>query len=166
MPSIPTGRRVFLDTNVLLYAVTEHPGYGKWADVLLDRIRNNRVEGVISVIVLNELLHQLVIGEVSQREELHPSQAIRHIKVHPDVLTDLAAYEVVEDVEKNYRLQVVGVDAETFAIARALMREHQLLSNDALHLAVMQIEGITDLVTNDRDFNRVVGIKVWRPASE
>jgi predicted nucleic acid-binding protein len=82
------------------------------------------------------------------------------------VLTDLAAYEVVEDVEKNYRLQVVGVDAETFAIARALMREHRLLSNDALHLAVMQIEGITDLVTNDRDFNRVVGIKVWRPASE
>jgi predicted nucleic acid-binding protein len=95
MPSIPTGRRVFLDTNVLLYAVTEHPGYGKWADVLPDRIRNNRVEGVISVIVLNELLHQLAIGEVSQREELHPS-----------------------------------------------------------------------LVTNDRDFNRVVGIKVWRPASE
>jgi len=33
MPSIPIGRRVFLDTNVLLYAVTEHPGYGKWADV-------------------------------------------------------------------------------------------------------------------------------------
>ena len=51
MPSIPTGRRVFLDTNVLLYAVTEHPGYGKWANVLLDRIRNNTVEGVISVIV-------------------------------------------------------------------------------------------------------------------
>ncbi len=34
MPSIPTGRRVFLDTNVLLYAVTEHPGYGQWANVL------------------------------------------------------------------------------------------------------------------------------------
>jgi predicted nucleic acid-binding protein len=51
MPSIPTGRRVFLDTNVLLYAVTEHPGYGKWANVLLDRIRNKRVEEVISVIV-------------------------------------------------------------------------------------------------------------------
>jgi predicted nucleic acid-binding protein len=66
MSSIPIGRRVFLDTNVLLYAVTEHPGYGKWANVLLDRIRNNTVEGVISVIVLNELLHQLVIGEVSQ----------------------------------------------------------------------------------------------------
>jgi len=56
------------------------------------------------------------------------------------VLTDLAAYEVVEDVEKNYGLQVTGVDAGTFAIARTLMREHRLLSNDALHLAVMRTE--------------------------
>ena len=49
MSFIPTGHRVFLDTNVLLYAVTEHPGYGEWANVLLDRIRSNEVEGVISV---------------------------------------------------------------------------------------------------------------------
>jgi len=166
MSSIPTGCHVFLDTNVLLYAVTEHPGYGEWANVLLDRICSTEVEGVISVIVLNELLHQLVIGEVSQREGLRPFQAVRYIKDHPDVLTDLAAYEVVEDVEKNYGFQVAGVGAETFAVARALMREHRLLSNDALHLAVMQIEAITDLVTNDRDFDRVVGIRVWKPASE
>ncbi len=166
MLSMPTGCRVFVDTNVLLYAVTEHPGYGGWANVLLDRICSNEVEGVISVIVLNELLHQLVIGEVSQREGLRPFQAVRYIKDHLDVLTDLAAYEVVEDVEKNYGFQVAGVGAEMFAVARALMREHRLLSNDALHLAVMQIEGITDLVTNDRDFDRVAGIKVWKPASE
>ena len=36
------------------------------------------------------------------------------------VLTDLAAYEVVEDVEKNYGFQVAGVGVETFAVARAL----------------------------------------------
>ena len=82
------------------------------------------------------------------------------------MLTDLAAYEVVEDVEKNYGFQMAGVGVETFAVARALMREHRLLSNDALHLAVMQIEAITDLVTNDRNFDRVVGIRVWKPASE
>ena len=166
MPSIPTGSRVFLDTNVLLYAVTEHPDYGEWVDILLDRIRNSEIEGVISVIVLNELLHQLVIGEVSQREGLRPFQTIRYIKGRPDVLTDLAAYEVVEDVERNYGLQVLGIDVGTFALARTLMREHRLLSNDALHLAVMQIESISDLVTNDKDFDRVVGIRVWKPASE
>ncbi len=166
MSSIPAGHRVFLDTNVLLYAVSEHPAYGKWANTLLDQIRGNEVEGVISVIVLNELLHQVVIGEVAQREGIRPFQAVRYIKDHPDVLTSLAAYEVIEEVERNYGLQVMRVELETFAVARALMREHRLLSNDALHLAVMQMAAITDLVTNDRDFDRVSGIRVWKPASE
>lgn len=166
MSSVPTRCRVFVDTNILLYAVTEHPVYSEWANTLLDRIRRGEVEGVVSVIVLNELLHQLVIGEVSHRQGIRPFEAIRHIKDHPDVLTDLAAYEVVEDVEKNYGLRVAGIGVEAFALARALMREHRLLSNDALHLAVMQIETISDLVTNDRDFDRVAGIKVWKPALE
>jgi len=56
MSSIPTGCRVFLDTNVLLYAVAEYPGYGEWANALLDRICSNEVEGVISVVVLNEVI--------------------------------------------------------------------------------------------------------------
>ena len=163
MSSVPTKRRVFVDTNVLLYGVTEHPIYGKWANTLLDRINRGEIEGVVSVMVLNELLHQLVIGEVCYRQGLRPFQVVRYIKEHPDVLTDLAAYEVVEDVEKNYGLRVAGVSVEAFALARVLMREHRLLSNDALHLAVMQIEGIADLVTNDRDFDEVAGIKVWKP---
>jgi predicted nucleic acid-binding protein len=32
MSSMPTKCRVFVDTNVLLYAVTEHPVYGEWAN--------------------------------------------------------------------------------------------------------------------------------------
>ena len=165
MSPVPTGGRVFVDANVLLYAVTEHPVYGEWANTLLDRISRGEVEGVVSVIVLNELLHQLVIGEVSHKQGIRPFQAVRYIKEHPDVLSDLVAYEVVEDVEKNYGLRVVEIGVEAFALARTLMREHRLLSNDALHLAVMQIEAMTDLVTNDRDFDRVAGIKVWKPAS-
>lgn len=51
---VPTRCRVFMDTNILLYAVTEHPVYGEWANTLLDRIRRDEVEGVVSVIVLNE----------------------------------------------------------------------------------------------------------------
>ncbi len=34
MSSVPTKCRVFVDTNVLLYAVTEHPVYGEWANTL------------------------------------------------------------------------------------------------------------------------------------
>lgn len=36
--------------------------------------------------------------------------------------------------------------------------------DDALHLAVMQREGITSLVTTDADFDRVTGLRVFKPA--
>jgi predicted nucleic acid-binding protein len=73
MSDIPTDSQVFLDTNVLLYAITEHPRFGLWCDALLDRIQRGEVVGYISVLVLNELIHKLIIGEVAQKVGLKPA---------------------------------------------------------------------------------------------
>ena len=53
MNQVPSGTHLFLDTNILLYAIAEHPRLGPWCDTLLDRIRQGDVAGYISVIVLN-----------------------------------------------------------------------------------------------------------------
>ena len=37
------------------------------------------------------------------------------------------------------------------------------MSNDAIHVATMKRYGITNIATNDPDFERVGGIKVWKP---
>ncbi len=80
------------------------------------------------------------------------------------MLDALEAYQVVAEVETNYNLAILGVAAETFAEARRLMQAHRLLSNDALHLAVMQEADIRNLVTNDADYDGIEGIQVWKPA--
>jgi predicted nucleic acid-binding protein len=36
-------------------------------------------------------------------------------------------------------------------------------SNDAIHATTMKRYGITNIATNDPDFERVSGIKVWKP---
>lgn len=36
-------------------------------------------------------------------------------------------------------------------------------SNDALHLAIMKKENITDIATYDSDFEKVKGIRTWKP---
>jgi predicted nucleic acid-binding protein len=38
-----------------------------------------------------------------------------------------------------------------------------LLVNDSILLAVMLDQGLTDLVTQDSDFETVPGITVWKP---
>ena len=38
-----------------------------------------------------------------------------------------------------------------------------LLTNDAMIVALMRRHGVTHLVTNDNDFDRVPGLTVWKP---
>jgi predicted nucleic acid-binding protein len=48
-------------------------------------------------------------------------------------------------------------------MAYQFMQDYRLLSNDALHLAVMKQNEILDIVTNDKDFELITNIKVWKP---
>ena len=104
MKSIPSNTRIFLDTNILLYAITDHPRFGSWCNTLLDRIHQGEVTGFISVIVLNELIHQLIIGEIAQKNRLKAHQAIQFVKRNKEILEELEAFEVVTSVETVYGL--------------------------------------------------------------
>ncbi len=90
-----THNSLFVDTNILLYAITEHPRFGSWCDSLLNRIQRGELNGYISVIVLNELVHKLIIGEIAQKVELKPGQVVRYLKRHRGVLKNLEAYGIV-----------------------------------------------------------------------
>lgn len=163
---IPSGSKVFIDTNILLYSITEHPKYKNVCDKLLDKVKGRDIEGVISVIVLNELIHKLVIGEIAEKEEIELSRVAPLVKRNPGVLKGLRAYEILEDVENNYNLAIIRITKEDFSKARQLMDKHHLFSNDAMHLAVMLKERIVHIATNDSDFDKVEEIKVWKPSSE
>ena len=42
-------------------------------------------------------------------------------------------------------------------------KKYGLLSNDAIHVATMKRQGITNIATNDPDFERVEWINIWKP---
>ena len=163
MIEIPSHSQVFLDTNILLYAVTDHPRFGQWCNTLLDRIHRGDVIGHVSVIVLNEFTHKLIIGEIAQKTGLKPGQVIQHLKRKPEALEELGAYAIIDEVDTGYDLIVLEVTADIFRMARRLMQVHRLMSNDALHLAVMQKNNLQNLVTNDFDFDGIEGVHVWKP---
>jgi len=160
---IPSDLELFVDTNIFLYSITIHSKYGKLCGKFFDRIKAGELKGKISVLILNELIHKLIIGEVSEERGIKPFQAIQYIKKNPRVLSSLKVFEVIEDVESNYNLTIVDVKREHFALAQKMMQEYHLLSNDALYLAVMKKENITDIATYDSDFEKVKGIRIWKP---
>jgi predicted nucleic acid-binding protein len=163
MKKIPDRSHVFLDTNILLYAVADHPRFGPWCNNLFDRVYRGDLTGYISGIVLNEFIHKLIIGEIAEKTGLRPIQVVQHLKNHREEFEKLEAYEIAEEVETAYGFIILGLATDIFRNARQLMKLHRLMSNDALHLAVMQKDNLQDLVTNDKDFDGIRGIRIWKP---
>lgn len=60
-------------------------------------------------------------------------------------------FTVLEDMSNIFR--------ETISISR----EYSLLSSDAYIASFAKVYGITNIATNDPDFERVDGLKVWKP---
>lgn len=160
---IPAGSRVFVDATIFFDHITKDRVFGKACMAFLQRIENGEIQGFTSVIVLNELLHKLVIGEVRQKHRLSRAAVIRFIDKNPSVLKGLKAYWLVADIAAISNLQVLDVLAADFAQAATLMEQHHLLSNDALHIAVMRRNGLDMLASNDSDFQRVLWLKLYQP---
>jgi predicted nucleic acid-binding protein len=60
-------------------------------------------------------------------------------------------------------MTVLPTDTELLREATVLAVQNQLLTNDALIVALMRRHQLTELVTNDDDFDRVSGLTVWKP---
>jgi len=58
---------------------------------------------------------------------------------------------------------IVGVGRDVFDLALVFSQKYRLLSTDAIHAATMKMEGLSILATNDRDFERVDWLNLWKP---
>ncbi len=58
---------------------------------------------------------------------------------------------------------LLPADAALIVEAATLSAQCGLLTNDALIVALMRRHGLTNLVTNDDDFDSVPGLTVWKP---
>lgn len=154
---------VFIDANILLYSIGSHPVYGEPCKEFLKRVEGKAIDGRTSIVVLNELLHKLVLGEISKKHGLTLPQSLNHIKKNPGVLSSLEAYGLVDKLEEMPNLTVHEATPQIFTSARSYMRKYNLMSNDALHVATCKSHGIKHIASNDADFERVPELKVWKP---
>jgi len=73
------------------------------------------------------------------------------LKDNPEEIKELsAARSAIETIEQIENLKVVGLEVNAMGLFLEYSRKYGLLSNDALHLATMNQEGIVTLASNDR----------------
>lgn len=160
---VPQESKCFIDTNIFLYSLTDHPDFGHSTKEFLKKTERGIVQSKTSVIVLNELLHKLVIGEIAEKYKLKLYQVPAIIKQDPTILSSLKSYELVNKIELIPNIEILSVTEEIFSLAKSYMVKYNLMTNDAIIAATCNTHGISNIATSDGDFDRVDFLARWNP---
>jgi predicted nucleic acid-binding protein len=126
---------ILVDSNIPMYLVGgAHPNRDR-ARELLEIAIGRRERLVTDAEAFQEILHRYVA--IDRRD------AIR------------AAWKVLRElVDEIFPIELEDVEA-----ARRLVVSRRLTARDALHVAVMQRRGIAEILSFDRDFDSLTGIR-------
>ena len=160
---LPDGTIVYVDSNIFIYDATDHPKYAASCSLFLDRVESGEITGVTSILSINEIVHKLSIIELSTKLKKKPALIIPLIKKDPSLLDNLETPFLAAENIMNMNLEIINLFVPIFIAALEFMKRNRLMSNDAIHVATMKRYGITNIATNDPDFERVGGIMVWKP---
>lgn len=138
--TVERSRRIALDTNILIYHLEDNPAYSGFTTRLFDRIEAGRLQAIVSVLALHEILtgvHKAGYGEQAPR------------------------YRTLLMTFPN--LAIVPFDAEIAPVSADLRARYALRTPDAIHVATAIVAGAEAFVTNDETFRRVKEIRIRLP---
>jgi predicted nucleic acid-binding protein len=128
----------FIDTNIFVYAVAEESPHQAGAAATIEALGAGTASAVTSVTVIEELWHLELRGRVPGLDGV--ADAAFTLMRPVLAVTD-------EVVEAAFRLKVAGLDA-----------------NDRIHVATCQAHGISTVLTAERGFDAVPGLRRVDPA--
>ena len=89
--------------------------------------------------------------------------ALKRLQRHPGEIQKLVQFRAALNEVLRTGIQVLTIAPAQIDAAAAVSQRTGLFSNDALLVAVMQAQGLTNLASHDADFDRVPGITRYGP---
>jgi predicted nucleic acid-binding protein len=161
--ALAAGQSVFVDANVFLHYFTMHPRYAPACHKFLERIENHELTGFTSSAVLAEVVHRLMTIEACHRFRWAAKGIARRLRRHPAEVQQLARPRQAVDEITLFGIDELPVSKGLVSLAIDVSRQTGLLCGDAVLVTVMQTNGLTNLASNDKDFDRVPGIARYGP---
>ncbi len=163
LSEIPAGTQVFLDANVHAYHFLQVEPLAQICHALFRRIAQREIEAFTSASVAADVIHRAMVAEAMTKFGLRSSEAVSHLKAHPQIVSELQQYKLIPHEFTLARIHILDVTYKEIHNSKQFRDEYGMLTNDSIILAVMRQHKLVHLVTNDDDFKRVSGIKVWMP---
>ena len=128
--------RLYVDVNVFVYWLGNHPKYGQVALELIKKMETSpRGEYVTSALTLYETL--VIIGGLTGKS----------------LKDEIFVQQVINPITSIKGLVIESLRSEDFKKASDLMNECKLDYEDSLHLAVAIRTGAQEIISNDKDFD-------------
>lgn len=159
--------RIFIDANIFIYNALDNPLYAESCTDFLRQVERDKINGVITPHIMDEVLFKILVAEASQhlekftlsnlKKELKnssfSSKVYKPVKEYGDYLTELT----------YGGLEILAVDGGLVEKSIELGLRYGLLTTDAIHLSTIKQYGINNIATNDSDFERVETITIYKP---
>jgi predicted nucleic acid-binding protein len=158
------GDSVFVDANTFVYHFTADPRFGSACSQLLQRIARRKLAAFTATHILSEVAHRVMTIEASSLQKWPASGIVPRLKQNPGIVQNLTNFRQAVEQIPLYGIHVLVIPAGLVAAAAIISQQIGLLSNDALIVAVMRTHGLTNLASNDTDFDRVPGLTRYAPA--
>jgi predicted nucleic acid-binding protein len=162
-PDLSSGASVFIDANVWTYHFQPHPLFGQVCTDFLLRIENQDLVGYTSTHVIAETAHRLMTIEACAKFGWPFAGIANRLRRHSSQIQQLTTFRQDIDRILKSRVQLIGITAALLSSAAALSQQLNLLTNDALIVAAMQTNGLTNLASHDTDFDRVPVLTRYGP---
>jgi predicted nucleic acid-binding protein len=161
--NIPNGAQCFVDANIFYYHFVDTPPFSDECSDFLERIERSDVAGFTSTVAIAEATHKVMIMEAATLHSLNRAGLVPHLKRHPDLLSTLTHHKLVAATARRIGLHIETITLDLLESAAEISSQLCLLTNDSITIAVMKRIGLTDIATNDDDFDRLADIRVWKP---
>ena len=163
LDQVPAGAHVFVDSNILVYHFQPHPGFGPMCQRLLERIERQDIEGYTSTNLLGELVSPLDGDRGRHLAGLGGRQGAESTEAASRRGQQLTLFQTAVDSVLQSKIRVLTISPILVSTAAALSRQHGLLTNDAVILALMQAHRLTHLASHDAHFDGLPGLTRYAP---
>jgi|SRR3989344_2410359 len=136
----------YIDTNIFIYAIENHPSYGKVCKKILLDVQEGRLKTGASILVLVEIVKVLVKLNAELKKRKHKP-------------LDLNA-----NLDAVLSLPIMWFDLDFFTIRKATEYPYNITAQDYFHIATMELNSVKEVISADRDFDKALFIKRIDPS--
>lgn len=152
---------IYIDANIFHLAVRDQGKLGQSCVNFLKKIENGTINGITSVLVLDELMYKLLLKMIEAKYNENPLIILREKKVDADIFATVAT--LIDDIISIKNLKIVDIPKTIAFVVTHNFKIFHLLPRDTLHISLMELYDIKNIASADSDFDSVNWIIRWSP---